>query len=68
MLCREKRPPAPNVTNSNVCRAVGVRGERTNSRTACSTSLLTEVPDSAARRFSWESRRSSSGDRGPHDA
>ena len=36
-----------------------MRGVRTNSRTACSTSLLTDVPCSAARRFSWASRRSS---------
>jgi hypothetical protein len=59
--CRGARSdrPFPKVTSSKAWGAADVRGVRTNSRTACSTSLLTEVPCSAARRFNWACRRSS---------
>src|SRR5262245_8419051 len=59
MFRREKRPPAPKVTSSNDSTGADARGVRTNRRTACSISLLTEVPVSEARRFNWASKRSS---------
>jgi hypothetical protein len=58
MFCREKRPPAPKVTSSNDPGDADARGIRTNRRTACSINLLTEVPDSEARRFSCVRSRS----------
>jgi hypothetical protein len=58
MFCREKPPPAPKVTSSNVSYRAGAHGVRLNRRTACSTSLLTDVPDSGTRRYSSASNRS----------
>jgi hypothetical protein len=67
MFWREKRPPAPKVTNSNDSGDADARGVRTNRRTACSISLLTEVPVSEARRFNCE-QTVVEGNRRPYDA